>query len=95
MLRRGFGPSLLDAETRVWSLASWPILALRLELRILLFNGLSFSDFLDSLQNPLQSFRYSAVNWDGFRNTLDPGSAHPYDRTVKIPGLIFSGIRSS
>jgi len=52
MLRRGFGPSRLDAETRVWPLASWPILALRLELGILLFNGLSFSDFQIAYRTP-------------------------------------------
>jgi len=27
--------------------------------------------FLDSLQNSFQSFRNSAVDWDGFQNTLD------------------------
>ena len=61
MLRRGCLASRLDAETRVLDpralvlrrgcLASClgvetrPILTLRLELEILLFNGLSFSDF--------------------------------------------------
>ena len=45
LLRRGFRPTRLDVETR-------PKLALRLELGILLFNGLSLSDFLDSLHLP-------------------------------------------
>ena len=86
LLRRGCRASRLDADkTR-------PKLALRLELGILLFNGLSFSDFLDSLQNPLQSFRHSAVKWDGFRNTLDFSRVRLYDWTINAPGLILSGV---
>ena len=51
-----------------------------------------FGHFLDSLQNPLQSFRYSAVKWDGFRNTLDFSRIRLYDWTINAPGLILSGV---
>ena len=47
----------------------WLQLALCLEFS----DDLSSVIFFDSLQNPLQSFQYSVVDWDGFRNTLDLG----------------------
>ena len=64
MLRCGFRPSRLDA-------AVIAMISSASGVWTLLFDDLSFSDFLDSLQNPLQSFRHSSVKWDGFRNTLD------------------------
>ena len=62
-------------KTRAWSSASWPLhewlwLALRLKYR-LWFLMTCPQWFLDSLQNPLQSFQNSAVDWDRFWNTLD------------------------
>ena len=42
LLRRGFRPSRLGAAVLA---ETWPKLALRLEFGILIFNGLSFSDF--------------------------------------------------
>jgi len=49
-----------------------------------------FQQFLDSLQNPLQSFQSSTVDWDGFRNTLDFFVGRNLSRldwqSSKIPG---------
>ena len=45
--------------------------------------------FLDNLQNPLQSFWNFAVDWNGFRNTLDfsldNGLSRLYWQSSKIP----------
>jgi len=75
----GFKLCVLAIETRASSSASWPLhewlwLALRLKYR--LYFLMTYPQwFLDSLQNPLQSFQNSAVDWDGFQNTLDFSSS--------------------
>ena len=46
---------------------------------------------LDSLQNPLQSFQNSTVDWDGFRNTLDFSSS---SNALKTGLTIFRDILS-
>ena len=54
----------------VLALHEWLWLASRLGYRLCsLMTCLQW--FLDSLQNPLQSFQNSVVDWDGFWNTLD------------------------
>ena len=64
-----------DFDPYILVLRQWLWLTLRLEF------GLYFlmtcpQWFLDSLKNPLQNFRYSAVDWDGFWNILDSGWIH-------------------